>query len=462
MGTSRRKFLRNTFLGVGLLSGKNAWAGTNRSLAGQSPLKEASAAAPGGAALPKGKDPWFPGQPLGRARIEPTLAKLQPGAQQQFRAIIAAPVFSFAHLAEEAKWTVNGIEGGNAQVGTINATGLYRAPAQAPVPHEVHICAEVEGVMNRYLFATVLVGVSEASYELKSSWTDKAHRMKFPHGISLDPQGNLMIADSVGNKAFRFSRDGKLLTEIGAGSRSGKAPKLSQKDLQTGNFGGAEPGYFSGPRVAISDASGMIYVVDTQERRPQIQVFDTEGRFQYDFGQHGTLPGYLIRVHGMAFDSKGRLHAEDVEHCRINIYDRTGKFLSSWGHEGALPGDLNAPHGLYIDPNDEVFVIGYYGPTQKFTAGGHFLQAFAYADPPDHPISFQSLCGDRWGNVYIPMREEGLAKFSNTGDFIGWVTNGVGVQWAAVDNDGNVYALPVDVSPADRQPLPTVAVYSEQ
>jgi hypothetical protein len=100
-------------------------------------------------------------QPLDRGRIQPTFVKLQPGAEQQFRAIIEAPRFSFAHLAEKVTWTVNDIVGGDAQVGTIDAQGLYRAPARAPLPHEVHIRAEVEGVMNRFLFATALVGAPE-------------------------------------------------------------------------------------------------------------------------------------------------------------------------------------------------------------------------------------------------------------------------------------------------------------
>jgi len=471
MSTTRRNFIRNTFLGVGLLSGGKAWAGTNPSFAYQDTSNEPHQVAHGRPMPPHRQDARFPDQPLGRGRIEPTLVKLQPGAEQQFKAIIAAPMFSYAHLAEKVTWTVNDVEGGNAQVGTIDARGLYRAPAHAPVPHEVHICAKVEGVMNPFLFATVLVGVAEAAYTMKSSWTDEAHRMEYPHSISLDPQGNLLIADSVGSRVFRFSPDGKLLTAIGAGSRVTKGSHrkpasassgFTHPSVTVGYFGGTRPGYFSAPRVALSDSSGMVYVVDTEERRPQIQVFDSAGHFQYAFGQHGTLPGYLIRVHGMAFDSKGRLHAEDVENCRINTYERDGKFVSSWGHEGALPGDLNAPHGLYIDPNDEIFVIGYYGPTQKFTADGHFLLAFAHADPPDHPISFQSVCGDRWGNVYVPMREEGLAKFNNTGDFIGWVTKGVAVQWGTVAHDGTIYLLPTADSKREKEQLPTVAVYSEQ
>lgn len=459
MRKTRRNFLRNAFLGVGLLSGGKTWAGMNQGFAQDDPSNEPHQAAQARTDPPERRDARYPYRPLGRGAIKPTLVKLRPGAEQQFNAIIEAQIFSFAHVAENVTWTVNGIEGGNAQVGTIDATGLYRAPARAPVPHEVHICAQVENVMNRLLFATVLVDTPEASYTMKSSWTDKAHLMRDPHSIFLDPQGNILIADSVGGRVFRFSPDGKLLMEIGgpSGRRGHHHPSVAM-----GYFGGTQPGQFSGPRVALTDASGMIYVVDTEERRPEIQVFDSAGRFQYAFGEHGTLPGYLIRVHGMAFDSKGRLHTEDVENCRINTYEPTGKFLSSWGHEGILPGDLNAPHCIYIDPNDEIFVLGYYGPTQKFTAEGHYLMAFAYADPPDHPISFQSLCGDRWGNVYVPMREEGLAKFTNTGDFIGWVTRGVAVQWATVAHDGSVYLLPTADTDREKEKLPTVAVYSEQ
>ena len=143
------------------------------------------------------QDAAVPGQPLDRGRIQPTVAKLQPGAEQQFKAIIDAPRFNYARMAENVTWTVNGIAGGNAQVGTIDAKGLYRAPATAPVPHEVHIRAEIEGVANRFLFATVLVGAPEAAYTLSSSWADppETRRFRRPHSIFLDPQGNLLITD---------------------------------------------------------------------------------------------------------------------------------------------------------------------------------------------------------------------------------------------------------------------------
>jgi hypothetical protein len=88
--------------------------------------------------------------------------------------------------------------------------------------------------------------------------------------------------------------------------------------------------------------------------------------------------------------------------------------------------------------------------------------AFADADPPEHAVSFQSLCGDRWGDVYVPMRRDGLAKFSNTGDFLGWVVKGRGVQWATVANDGTVYLLPARPFAGHAKTNATVEVYTEQ
>ena len=73
-----------------------------------------------------------------------------------------------------------------------------------------------------------------------------------------------------------------------------------------------------------------------------------------------------------------------------------------------MPGELNAPHGIYIDPNDEIFIIGYYGPTQKFTADGRYLLSFAPGDPPDHAVSFQFVAGDRSGRFGGFLRKESI------------------------------------------------------
>jgi DNA-binding beta-propeller fold protein YncE len=378
-----------------------------------------------------------------RATMKPSLVRLAPGAEQRFKVVLAATRLMAASAPEKVTWSVNDIPGGNAELGTIDANGLYRAPSKVPMPHEIHICAEAEGAANRRLWATVLMGNPDPAYKMVGSWaesTEKGGRLKKPHGISIDAGGNLLIADQGANRIFRYSKTGKFLAEIGRGP-------------------GSEAGQFTEPRYAAVDDSGNIFVTDVKGDRPRMQVFDPNGKLLRMFGEKGLAPGQILRGHGLAFDRKQRLFVTDVDNMRVCIFERSGKFQSCWGKDGPNPGDFNAPHGLFIDGSDDVFVNGYYGPTQKFTPDGDFLLAFGFGDPPDGAVYFHSIVGDRWSNVYATVRTKAgysgalesqagkkvsIAKYNNNGDFICNLSLSVKEHtesWAAVDRDGKVYAL---------------------
>jgi hypothetical protein len=167
----------------------------------------------------------------------------------------------------------------------------------------------------------------------------------------------------------------------------------------------------------------------------------------------------ILRAHGLAFDPQGRLFTVDVDNMRVSVYSGAGEFLYDWGEDGAKVGQFNAPHGLFVDRNGDVFVTGYYGPTQKFNSEGDFITAFGHGDPPDGPVYFHSITGDRWGSVYVTVRtKEGydnalargarnkvsLLKFNNNGDFITDLTFSTPEHresTAVVDAEGRVYAL---------------------
>ncbi|MFH1739927.1 MAG: hypothetical protein ABIH23_13030 [bacterium] len=351
----------------------------------------------------------------GRAFVRPSLVKLRPGETQQFKAIMEPQYLRAAGLAHNVKWSVDNIPGGNKELGTIDTNGLYRAPAKTPKPCEIHICAEVEEAANRFLWATVLLATP--SYELLQNWgkNDETERyLKTPQSIALTPEGDLLIADIGVSKIYRFSIDGEYLGEIGLG-------------------GGDGPGHISPPRDIAVDPKGRVVVSDLRTGPPRIQIFNPDGSFLCGFGQKGVWEGHVLRTQGMAFDPSGRLLVTDIDNMRVNIYDGEGNFLESWEKRGVNPGNFNAPYGLVIDRNGDVFVPGYYGPCQKFTRDGVFLFAFAHADPPDGPVGFQNSAGDRWGNIYLAVRSEGISpgdfdedkgkqvailKYNNNGDFI--------------------------------------------
>ncbi len=380
-----------------------------------------------------------------RATIEPAVVNLAPGGEQSFKIILNATRLMAAAVPREVTWAVNDIPGGNEKVGKITADGRYRAPASPPSPREIHICAEVSEAANRFLWATVIVGEGQPVYKPCGYWIEsiipdkgRTEHLVDPHGIGLAADGTLLIADCKGNQVVRFSPEGKYLGKIGNGE-------------------GSEAGQFTEPRIVITDPQGRIYVSDSKGDRPRLQIFSPQGEFLYLFAEKGLRPGMILRSHGMSLDPQGRLFVIDVDNMRVNVYDRDNQHLYDWGREGLWPGELNAPHGIFADKNSDVFVNGYYGPTQKFNAEGDYLSSFCLPDPPDGPVYFHNLTGDRWGNVYVSVRSKGgyqgavvkggktisLVKYNNNGTYVtGWALTGVhGESSAVVDAQGRVYCL---------------------
>jgi len=260
----------------------------------------------------------------------------------------------------------------------------------------------------------------------------------------MDKDGNILIADQSASRIFRYTANGEFLGEIGNGP-------------------GSEPGHFNTPREVRSDAKGNIFVTDSKGDRPRIQVFDHEGKFLRVFAEKGRGPGQILRCHGISFDANQRIFITDVDNMRVNVYDYSGEYLYDFGgglaYENMNPGEMNAPHGIFVDRGGDVFVNSYYGPTHKYTPEGAVLLTFAHGDPPDGPVYFHSLTGDKWGNVYLLVRtKEGyqgaiaggqgkkisIMKFNNNGDFItGWSFTDPkhSETTAVVDDKGLVYAL---------------------
>jgi len=381
--------------------------------------------------------------PARRASIHPTLVKLSPREGCRFGIVLAPGRMSRAVEAEDVKWSVNDVPGGTRKLGTIDKKGRYRAPASPPTPHEVHICAEVDGAANRYLWATVLIGEPEPAYTLLERWSEPADgsaNLKEPQAIAMDHDGNLVITDIGSGRVLRYSKSGQLLGEIGLG-------------------GGNAPGRFDNPRDVAVDEDGNVFVCDLRTGPPRIQVFGPDGTYLRSFAQKGTAPGQVLQTHGAAFDRDSRFLVTDTDNMRVNVFTHSGDLIEAWERSGLNPGELNAPYGLVLDRNGDVFVPGYYGPCQKFSRAGVFLFAFARPRPPEGPVFFHNATGDRWGNVYLAartarytktsiLRDEGaevlLMKYNNHGDLVATFelsTNELGENGMIVDDTDRLYVL---------------------
>jgi hypothetical protein len=65
--------------------------------------------------------------------VTPTAANVRVGATQPFSAAVSGTT------NESVTWTVNGVAGGNATIGTITSNGVYSAPSTLPTPNAITI-----------------------------------------------------------------------------------------------------------------------------------------------------------------------------------------------------------------------------------------------------------------------------------------------------------------------------------
>ncbi|MFN7983283.1 MAG: hypothetical protein U0Q11_15635 [Vicinamibacterales bacterium] len=215
--------------------------------------------------------------------------------------------------------------------------------------------------------------------------------MVTPHGISVDKDGNVWVADFSGNKAgtkghqvHKFSPKGEKLMSLGTAGKPGNAD-----------------GQFNQPNDVVVGPDGSIYVADGHDAQgmitaqavadglargatSRISKFTPDGKFIKSWGTIGVKHGQFRTPHALMFDAKGRLWVADRGNHRIEIFDQEGNYLES-RYQFSRPsgffikGDLlyvidsestpfNHPNwhdGVRIGPVDEDRVTGYIPPFER-------------------------------------------------------------------------------------------------
>jgi sugar lactone lactonase YvrE len=165
----------------------------------------------------------------------------------------------------------------------------------------------------------------------------------WPHGIHVDRDGNVWVADSrgadgKGSVVVKFSPDGKVLLTLGTPGVRGNPPEA-----------------LTDPTDVVTDSrNGDVYVAEshTDVTDPglvgRISVFDRSGKFLRVIGKTGTGPGDFRTPHAIEFDSQGRLVVADRHNHRIQILTKEGTFIAGYSEFGRTSG-------LAIDANDVIY-----------------------------------------------------------------------------------------------------------
>jgi DNA-binding beta-propeller fold protein YncE len=202
-------------------------------------------------------------------------------------------------------------------------------------------------------------------------WRTPEFNVDGPSGLTVDRLGRLLVADTHFYRVLVYSREGKLLFQIGDGVQ------------------GTTPGRFGYPTDVVIDRAGNFYVAEYGEN-DRIQVFSPDGTWLREWGGHGREPGEFLKPRALAIDPDDRIYVADSCNHRIQVFDTDGTLLRRWGSRGSGPGSLSYPYDLAIGPDGMLYVCEY---------GNHRVQKFA---PDGSSLAVWGRSGRGPGELFNP------------------------------------------------------------
>lgn len=150
-----------------------------------------------------------------------------------------------------------------------------------------------------------------------------------PTGVALDLMSNIYVADRNNHRVAILDPAGHVIQSLGAVDNRGRF------------ISGSGPGEFRTP-AGVAVQNGRLVVADPGNAR--LQVFNTAGSFLFEV----RAPASMGAMHpvAVALDGSGRLAATDAENQRVLIFDGTGQWLATRGTKGTALGQFQSPQGI--------------------------------------------------------------------------------------------------------------------
>jgi hypothetical protein len=265
-------------------------------------------------------------------------------------------------------------------------------------------------------------GVAETPY-----FTDTIH-INRPWGLFIDSSDNLYVTEEQGYRVLRYNSAAVNTLSLGIAGM-----------CYTDDY------VFCAPQDVALDGGGNIWVADGQ----RVVQYDASGTFLQqqpatDPGDSGNDNERFEDVHGIVFDSAGRMYVSDTGNHRIQVYTFTvsgdpvySATIGVTDTPGSDSSHFDSPYRLAMDDSDRLYVVDRDNDrVQRCTFGGDW-SCTTFDSGLNDP---QGITVDGGNNVYIADTENGrIRKCSSAGVCSDLVTGTYGLYDLAVDSAGNIY-----------------------
>jgi len=169
----------------------------------------------------------------------------------------------------------------------------------------------------------------------------------YPTNVALSPSGEIYVSDGYGNaRVHKFSSDGRLLFawgEVGNGPGQFHVPH----GIAVNRQGTVYVADRENSRIQLFAPDGNFISEWTDVARPcQVFIDDSENVYVAELGfRAGMWPGTAAPT-------------ADATGGRLSIFDQHGELQARWGggKNPCAPGDFFAPHGICVDSRGDIYV----------------------------------------------------------------------------------------------------------
>jgi len=228
-----------------------------------------------------------------------------------------------------------------------------------------------------------------------------------PYGIAVDTQGNVYVADGIGNHKIRKITPEGVVSTL-AGSIQGYAD------------GPGDTAQFDTPFGIAVDTQGIVYVADTKNNKirkitPNGMVSTLAGNDVDESANNSVVFTQFNSPYGVAVDVQGNVYVADSENHKISKITPDGVLsILAGSTKGFADGSgdstkLNTPYGVAVDADGNVYVADYWNHKIRVINQNGELSTLAgsetgFNDGSGAMAKFTLPSGvaiDEQGNVYV-------------------------------------------------------------